>query len=449
MSTTELYREHLETLDRYLGQSLERAEKQGLPLEGVLFHSGRAEYYPADDQEIVFRAAPHFLRWVPLNGPEHLVLARPGQRPQVVRVQPQDYWYDTTPPAESYWEGEVDLKEAASFAEGLAALGSLNGIGYVGSCPEAAQEAGIPTENVAPDRLIAPLDWFRAYKTSHEVGQLTRAAEKAAAGHEAARQAFAAGASEREIHWTYLEASDQLEWEIPYGTIVALDDRGAVLHYQHKRGREAAPGNVLLLDAGAAWEGQAADITRTWARPETDPVFLQLLTGMDALERRLVALCTPGRPYLEVHLEAHRGVAELLVEGGLITGSPEETFEKGLTHPFLPHGVGHQLGLQVHDVGGHQAGPDGGKVPPPQDHPYLRNTRILEPGQVVTIEPGLYFIPMLLEPFRSGPHKELFDWDLIDRLTPCGGIRIEDNILCTEGEPLDFTRGLIEGPRGS
>ena len=76
------------------------------------------------------------------------------------------------------------------------------------------------------------------------------------------------------------------------------------------------------------------------------------------------------------------------------------------------------------------------------------NTRILEPGHVVTIEPGLYFIPMLLDPWRSGEKAGGVDWDLVDRLIPHGGIRIEDNVVCTEDGPVDLTRPLIAGPRG-
>ncbi len=447
MSATDLYRQHLAALDRSLSDSLDGAKRQGLALEGVLFHAGRARYYHRDDHEIRFWPAAHFSRWVPLQGPEHVVLARPGSRPRVIRVRPRDYWYDTSPPARSYWEEAVDLNEAESFTEAVGLLGALDGIAYVGDSPEAAAEAGVASERIEPESLMAPLDWYRATKTEHEISQIRRACEKAAAGHLAARAAFEDGASEREIHWQYLRAADQLEQELPYGSIVALDEKGAILHYQHKRGPESAPGQVLLIDAGASFEGQAADLTRTWAREGTDATFQALLEGMDALERKLVAMVTPARPYLEIHLENHRLLAELMAQTGMLRSSAEEALKAGVTRTFLPHGVGHLLGLQVHDVGGHQAGPEGGKVPPPAEHPFLRNTRILEPGHCVTIEPGMYFIPMLMEPLRGSAAGRLVSWDVVDRLTPLGGIRIEDNIICTDGEPRDLSRDLLPGPR--
>ena len=446
MSSTDLYRQHLAILDRNLSEALEGARRQGLDLTGVLFHAGRARYYHRDDHEIHFWPTAHFRRWVPLEGPEHVVFARPGQRPRVIRVRPRDYWYDTSPPAPSYWEAAVDLDEAESFEQAVAMLGPLNGAAYVGDSPEAAAEAGLGGDRVEPEPLMAPLDWYRATKTEHEISQLRRACERAAAGHLAARSAFEDGASEREIHRRYLRAADHLEGELPYGSIVALDQKGAILHYQHKRGAEAAPGQVLLIDAGAAWEGQAADLTRTWARPDADPTFLALLEGMDALERKLVAMVTPARPYLEIHLESHRLLAQLMADTGLLRSGASEALDAGVTRTFLPHGVGHLLGLQVHDVGGHQAGPEGGSVPPPPEHPFLRNTRILEPGHCVTIEPGLYFIPMLMDPLRASDAGKWVDWEVVDRLAPLGGIRIEDNIVCTDGEPRDLSRDLLPGP---
>ena len=109
----------------------------------------------------------------------------------------------------------------------------------------------------------------------------------------------------------------------------------------------------------------------------------------------------------------------------------------------MPHGLGHHLGIQVHDVGGKLAGPDGATQAPPPEYPTLRTTRTLEPRQVITIEPGLYFIPMLLRPFREGEHAARFDWSLIDELSVFGGIRVEDDVLVTEGAPRNFTREVL------
>jgi Xaa-Pro dipeptidase len=158
-------------------------------------------------------------------------------------------------------------------------------------------------------------------------------------------------------------------------------------------------------------------------------------------------MVVPGRPYPESPLEAHRRVAQLLVEVGVLKGSAEEAVARRVTRAFFPHGVGHLLGIQVHDVGGRQASPEGGEVAPPDGH-VLRNTRTIEPGHVVTIEPGIYFIHLLLEPLRQGEAAHLVDWSLVDLLSPYGGLRIEDDVLATEAGARDLTRPKIEGPRG-
>lgn len=446
MSLGENYPRHLETLDDHLTEALAVADRLGLAIEGVLFHAGRVAYQHRDDRPFNFAATPHFRRWLPLEGPEHVVLARPGQKPHVVRVQPQDYWHDTSPAPVSYWEEHVELSEVAHFDDIPHVLGDLPRIAYVGNSEDAAKTLGIDRSLVEPDALIAPLDWYRAYKTEHEIDLSRRAALTTAAGHAKARELFLQGASERQIHWAYLEASDQLEFEVPYDTIVAFDEKSAILHYQNKRGAEAAPGQVFLLDAGSAFQGYAIDVTRTWAQESVDSTFQAILKGVDALEQELVAMITVGRPYVEIHQQAHRGTARLLAETGVYRCSADEAFDRGLTHPFLPHGVGHQLGIQVHDVGGHQAGPEGGKMPPPSEYPFLRNTRVIEEGHLLTIEPGIYFIPMLLDPLREGADCGAIDWDLVDRLLPLGGVRIEDDVLCTADGPDDLTRHLIPGP---
>ncbi len=448
MSDEQLYADHLLTLDRMLADALERAQRAGFALEGVLFHAGRETFYHRDDQPVPFRATPHFRRWVPLEGAEHCVVARPGQRPLVVRVAPKDFWVETSPLDPSWWLDRVELVEVDRFVDVRTVAGDTAKLAYVGNSPAAAEELGIPREAVEPEALMAPLDWHRATKTPHEVRLLRLAAERGATGHRVARKAFEAGADERAIHWAYLQATGHLESELPFEDIVALGEKIAILHYQNKRGPEAGARASFMLDAGAAAAGYASDITRTWFREEADATYRQLVEAVDALERDLVAMVTPGRPYPEIHLEAHRRVAAVLVETGIGRATPEELLERGVTRTFLPHGIGHHLGLQVHDVGGHQRDPDGGVLPPPPEHPWLRNTRTLEPGHVVTIEPGIYFAPLLLDGLRERPEGSLVDWTLVERLAPYGGVRIEDDVLCTEGAPEDLTRPLIQGPRG-
>lgn len=444
MDLQSLYAQHLEALDRDLADALQRAGKAGLPLEGVFFHAGREATYHADDHAIHFVPNAHFRRWAPpLDGPDHGVLVRPGRKPKVFRVRPLDYWFDTSPPPASHYEEVADFAEVGSFEAMQAALGRMDRIAFVGESREAAAQLGIPDALVEPAALMFPLDWHRGSKTEYEAALLRAAAASGGRGHAAARDAFLAGASERECHWEFLRGAGSLEAELSFSTIMAIDAKSAILHYQHKRGRETGPGKSFLCDAGTQVHGYASDITRTWTREDAHPVFRALVAGVNALERQLVAMVRPGLPYVEIHLEAHRQVAALLAELGVLKVGAEEAVAKRLTRVFFPHGVGHQLGLQVHDVAGHQATPEGGRLAPPDEH-VLRNTRTLEPGHVVTIEPGVYFIPMLLDPQRLGAHRDAFAWDLIEELLPLGGVRIEDDVLCTADGFEDLTRRFIE-----
>jgi Xaa-Pro dipeptidase len=145
-------------------------------------------------------------------------------------------------------------------------------------------------------------------------------------------------------------------------------------------------------------------------------------------------MVAPGVDYIEIHRKAHQGVAALLSATGLVSGLDDEAIvDKGITRVFFPHGIGHFLGVQVHDVAGKP-------TPPPEDAPFLRLTRRLEPGMVVTIEPGFYFIPSLLEPLMEGELGPYLNRELIGRLRGCGGIRIEDNVVVTATGSQNLTR---------
>ena len=168
--------------------------------------------------------------------------------------------------------------------------------------------------------------------------------------------------------------------------------------------------------------------------------FQALIDAMNAAQQTFVAKVCAGQSYPELHIHAHLVIAGILREHGFIRLSAESAVESGMSSTFFPHGLGHPIGLQVHDVAGFQASEAGGTIARPPGHPYLRMTRALEAGMVVTIEPGLYFIDMLLAPLRDGPHAGAIDWKLVHHLSRYGGVRIEDDVACTQGAPENLTR---------
>ena len=409
--------------------------------DAVVIHSGAAGCSFLDDRSYPFRANPHFLQWVPLQDGEHSFVAyAPGARPRLVFHQPADYWHSAPERPEGAWTSGFDVEMVASASEARALLPTAGRrVAWIGEWSAAFEDWGFATVNPAP--LLHDLHYDRATKTPYEVECMRRASALAVRGHRAAHAAFAAGESEFEAHLAYCAAVGQRDEELPYGNIIAYDRGAAVLHY-HKlsRNRDVAR-RSFLIDAGAQFRGYAADITRTYAREDGE--FAALVRGMESIELALCDLVRPGADYRDIHLEAHHLIARLLHEAGVIACGADEAVGTGLSSTFFPHGIGHLLGLQVHDVAGLAGDRAGHEIPRPAGHPYLRLTRRLEPGFAVTIEPGLYFIDLLLDAARAGDHARRIRWDAVERLRPCGGIRIEDDVVCTTGAPENLTRAAF------
>jgi Xaa-Pro dipeptidase len=433
MTLDALFREHTSIRQQKLDKALSASE-----LDALVISSGSPFTYFADDQDAPFHSVDHFSHWCPLDGPHHLLVLVLGKRPRLVRHAPEDYWYEPATLGSPFWLSEFELEEAATLDAVWEALGRLQNAAYVGNEATRAEAAGL---SVNPEKLVAQLDWDRGTKSDYELQCLDEASALGAKGHVAAQAAFESGASELEIHYAFVQALARTDPELPYPTIVALNEKAAFLHYETKR--TVGDGNVALIDAGGDVRGYASDITRTHVSRDCDERFVRLRDGMDALQQDLCAAVQPGLPYGELHHQAHLKIAALLQESDIVRAAPEESVSLGLSQPFFPHGLGHHLGLQVHDVGGLLADASGAKAPPPEPYPYLRNTRTIECGQVFTIEPGLYFIEMLLRKFREGEHSGRFNWTLIDELAPFGGIRIEDNVVVTEDGHRNLTRPYL------
>lgn len=260
----------------------------------------------------------------------------------------------------------------------------------------------------------------------------------AARGHQAVAAALGPGVSEFQLQQIYCGAIPQREKELPYSSIIALNEHASTLHYQNLRTRAPSPTRSLLIDAGAEFNGYAADVTRTYSLASGDD-FDALIRSMDGLQQRVCAEVKAGVDFVALHVLTHRLLAAVLREHELVKCNDDEAISTGITRAFLPHGLGHLLGLQVHDAGGRQAD-TAGKIrkPPPKD-PYLRLTRTLQQGFVTTIEPGLYFIPALLRAALA-KHEVKLNRAKIERLAPFGGIRIEDNVEVTPDGHKNLTR---------
>jgi Xaa-Pro dipeptidase len=404
----------------------------------LLVHAGSPLTVFEDDRTYPFEAHAPFKVWVPLaDAPDSLVWFEPGRRPRLILYQPRDYWYKPADRPRGHWVRHFELRVAADPGEARAALPQdLSRAAYLGDVTPEAKSWGLAALN--PRELMQRLDFERAAKTPYELVCLRAANRLGARGHLAALGAFEAGASEFEIELAFLAACGLREQELPYNPIIALNEGGAVLHYQVLGREPPRERHSLLIDAGAEFAGYASDITRTYAREPGD--FRTLIARMDALQQRLCGEVRAGMDWRDIHLHAHAMTAELLREAGLIRCSAAEALDTRLTNVFLPHGIGHLLGLEVHDVGGRMQGPAGGEIPRPEGHPYLRLTRVLEPGFVVTMEPGIYFIPQLLEAARADGHSRRIDWARVESLAKFGGIRVEDDLAVTASGCENLTR---------
>ncbi len=409
--------------------------------DAAVLPAGAASNYFQDDQAPPFHPSPHFARWFPDANCEHsALLVRPGKRPRLYFYRPADYWY--LPPSLPEW-AEAGFEVAIhGDAPGLIGaltrdLGGSNHFALIG--PAESHDLDLPATAINPRELVNKLHFARAVKTPFEVGRMREATAMGVRGHLAARQTFVDGGSEFDIHLAYLAASSQQESRLPYPSIIALGEHAGILHYQHYD-RQRPPGvRSFLIDAGGQAAGYHSDITRTYSATPGDD-FDALIKALDVRQRALIDTIRPGLSYVDLHSRMHREIAELLVDFEFVRCSAEAAFEHAITDAFFPHGLGHLLGLQTHDVGGQLANANGDIAPPPARFPSLRYTRAIETGHVFTIEPGLYFIPLLLDKLAASDAADEVHWKRVNGFRPCGGIRIEDNVLVTTTGVENLTR---------
>ena len=434
-----LYPAHLRTVC----QRFERALEQAGGAHAVVF-SGSPKVAFLDDMTYPFVANPHFLSWVPLPDlPLSYIVYTPGEIPRLIYFLPHDYWHVVPGAPDGYWTSQFDIRVVHSIDDIADHLPvDRQKCILIGELDGAIHSFGI--DRVNPTTAINILHMARGVKTDYEIACMRLASARGVRGHRAAEAAFRDGCSEFEIHRAYCQAVSHTDNELPYENIIALNEHGAVLHYTDLD--RTTPGEMrsFLIDAGARVLGYASDITRTYSH--SDSRFAELIGRVDTMQLEIVARIRAGIDYSDLHVDTHRMLAAVLVDADLAKGDPDTLLATGVTSAFFPHGLGHLIGIQVHDVGGFMLDESGTVIDPPSGHPFLRLTRKLEENMVLTVEPGLYVIDMLLENLRGTPAEHHVVWDGIDWLRPFGGIRIEDDVRVTTDGCENLTRDAFAAP---
>lgn len=412
----------------------------------------RANLYP-------FRASSHFLYFAGASIPGAALLLE-GGRAALFAPKPE--------PDDALWHGpqpSFDEIREHYHLDAVRPLGELEGAlralpGPVATLPtEDAKSAAFlssllgravepSTGHViaegSPDLALARA--VIALRRRHDeaaLGQLRAVAEASTAAHLAGMRATKAARFEWEVCAAMLGELHRRGLGESYEPIVTV--RGEVLHNQtHKN--PIRPGDLLLADVGGETEeGWAADITRVWPVSGVfSPTQRAIYDVVLAAQTTAVAMVRKGTRYRAIHEAAGRSIVAGLRDLGIFKGDVGGLYERGAAAIFFPHGVGHLLGLDVHDMedlGDRAAYAEGRARSSRFGDCYLRLDLDLEPGMAVTIEPGFYNVPAILKDEAiTGAVGADLDREVLARFADVRGIRIEDDVLCTEGEPEVLTR---------
>ena len=317
--------------------------------------------------------------------------------------------------------------------------------------PDEAFSANLPLAAVNPERLVNQLVFARATKTPFEVARMREATAIGVRGHVAARDAFRAGGSEFDIHMAYLAASGQEESKLPYPNIIALNEHAGILHYQHYDRRPPARQHSFLIDAGGRSAGYHADITRTYSATPGDD-FDALIDALDEKQpgaRRR----NPRRPFLRRPAYAHaprdRGSPGAFRPGP--SAAPRAPSTARSPTRSSPTASATCWGCRPTTLAASSPTPTATRRSLRSASRRCATRGRSTWGHVFTVEPGLYFIPMLLDALRESEAGADVNWAKVDALRPCGGIRIEDNVVVTGDGADNLTRpafAQIDRPEG-
>ena len=307
-----------------------------------------------------------------------------------------------------------------------------------------AAVAGVAADEARTAAVREAYRHARRPKEPAEIELMQRCAAATAAGYAAIQPLLRPGVSERtlqiELEAEYFRHGAQVTG---YDSIVGIGAQSAVFHGSPSPVRVARDGDFILIDSGAQLDRYVIDVTRTYVAGKPTSFQRDLAAAVLKAEVRAIARCRPGAEWKDIHFGAAVDMLGALVAMGVMKGDPVSLVEQEAHTLFFPHGIGHMLGLGVRDASGLEPGRS--KDP----RPSLRSLRmdlILRPGYIVTVEPGLYLIPAILnDRARREKYRDAVNWPLAESMLGLGGVRFEDNILVTDGDPVNLTAAIPKG----
>ena len=407
----------------------------------IVIGSGSGKVQFQDDMAYPFKVNPYFREWMPLDKRSKCFLRIQSNtdKPTLYLNCAEDIWHTAPQRLPEGFAEPLEIIEYASIDALKKHLGKTQDKTVL---INETNDLGMPDSQWNPQQVLNAIDFQRRSKTAYEQACVRQATQLAVPAHRAAEQAFMAGASELEIASAYLTACKRSENEMPYAIIAGINQNAAVLHH-HQLNNKAVKPRSFLIDAGVQFNNYSSDITRTYAFDKKSN-FSSMINSLDTAQQQLVAHGGIGKSPMDLQVLAQQKIAQILKDYNLLKVSVEQALEQKIIDTFFPHGLGHHLGSNVHDKGSRLANPAGDLVSASEKYPSLRAIAPMEANQIYTVEPGIYFIPSLLDKLRSD-QPEAVNWGEINYWIPFGGIRIEDNIILhQDGRLENITREAFQ-----
>jgi Xaa-Pro dipeptidase len=420
----------------------------GFSQDGVIYlEAQKTRMVEDDDQAMHFRQRRYFFYLSGCKLPDaYLTYNIPQDRLTlfIPPVDPEDVIWSGLPESKEEAQKKYDVDEVLYSNQVNAALAAYgpSKSATVYAIPEQVSEhiTFLPFKATEFAPLKAAIDECRVVKDAHEVALIRKANQISTLAHIEAAKAVRTASNEQELYGAFVGTCiSNGAHEQAYHSICASGTSCSTLHYI-RNDQPLQDRLNILLDAGAEYECYCADITRTFP---VDGEFTiesqQIYDIVDEMQSSCMKMIHGGVNWEDVHVNAHRVAIKRLKEIGILVGDEAEILEKRISVAFMPHGLGHYLGMDTHDTGGHANYED-----PDTMFKYLRVRGPVPAGAVITVEPGIYFCEFILRPALEDPDFAKFvDQKVLERYWTVGGVRIEDDVHVLE----DGCENLTDTPK--